>query len=141
MHYQFEAIHPFIDGNGRTGRILNLLYLVDKGLLEIPVLYLSRYIIGNKRAYYDRLLRVTTDGAWEDWILYMLEGIHDTAEWSNRSLGRLDPLHARGHTRYRGMVKQEDPRHPRPPRRNRGQGPSRTAGQSGELTRDKGPDS
>src|SRR5690606_11404800 len=61
MHYQFEAIHPFIDGNGRTGRVLNLLYLVDKGLLDIPVLYLSRYFIGNKRAYYDRLLSVTTD--------------------------------------------------------------------------------
>lgn len=82
MHYQFEAIHPFTDGNGRTGRILNLLYLVDKGLLDIPVLYLSRYIIANKRAYYDRLLAVTTQGAWEDWLLYMLEAIRDTANWS-----------------------------------------------------------
>lgn len=82
MHYQFEAIHPFIDGNGRTGRVLNLLYLVDQGLLDIPVLYLSRYIIGNKRAYYDRLLAVTTQNAWEDWILYMLEAVRETAEWS-----------------------------------------------------------
>ncbi len=82
MHYQFEAIHPFTDGNGRTGRVLNLLYLVDKGLLDIPVLYLSRYIIGNKRAYYDRLLAVTTDVAWEDWILFMLEAIRETANWS-----------------------------------------------------------
>jgi hypothetical protein len=80
MHYQFEAIHPFTDGNGRTGRVLNLLYLVDKGLLDIPVLYLSRYIIGNKRAYYDRLLAVTTEYAWEDWILYMLEAIRETAK-------------------------------------------------------------
>ncbi|MER8464907.1 Fic family protein [Mesorhizobium sp. M1396] len=72
MHYQFEAIHPFGDGNGRTGRVLKLLYLVDKGLLDIPVLYLSRYIIRNKGAYYDRLLAVTTEGAWESWILYML---------------------------------------------------------------------
>lgn len=82
MHYQFEAIHPFIDGNGRTGRVLNLLYLVDKGLLDIPVLYLSRYIIANKRAYYDGLLAVTTDGAWEAWILYMLEAVRETATWS-----------------------------------------------------------
>ncbi|WP_419616776.1 Fic family protein, partial [Thiolapillus sp.] len=59
MHYQFEAIHPFADGNGRTGRIINILYLVDKGLLELPVLYLSRYIIRNKPAYYDGLRRVT----------------------------------------------------------------------------------
>lgn len=82
MHYQFEAIHPFVDGNGRTGRILNLLYLVDKGLLDIPVLYLSRYIIANKRAYYDGLLAVTTDGAWETWILYILEAVRETAVWS-----------------------------------------------------------
>lgn len=82
MHYQFEAIHPFIDGNGRTGRVLNLLYLVDKELLDIPVLYLSRYIIANKRAYYDGLLSVTTDGAWENWILYMLEAVRETAVWS-----------------------------------------------------------
>ncbi len=92
MHYQFEAIHPFTDGNGRTGRVLNLLYLVDKGLLEIPVLYLSRYIIGNKRAYYDNLLKVTTDGAWEDWILYMLEGIRQTAEWSSSKIRAIRQL-------------------------------------------------
>ncbi|TCV62976.1 Fic family protein [Neorhizobium sp. S3-V5DH] len=92
MHYQFEAIHPFTDGNGRTGRILNLLYLVDKGLLEIPVLYLSRYIIGNKRAYYEKLLRVTTEGAWETWILYMLEAIRETAEWSNRTIHAIRDL-------------------------------------------------
>lgn len=92
MHYQFEAIHPFIDGNGRTGRVLNLLYLVDKGLLEIPVLYLSRYIIGNKRAYYDHLLSVTTDAAWEEWILYMLEGIRQTAAWSSAKIRAIREL-------------------------------------------------
>ena len=92
MHYQFEAIHPFTDGNGRTGRVLNLLYLVDKGLLDIPVLYLSRYIIGNKRAYYDRLLRVTTGAAWEDWILYMLEGIRETALWSSAKIHAIRDL-------------------------------------------------
>ncbi|KQU71095.1 addiction module protein [Aminobacter sp. DSM 101952] len=92
MHYQFEAIHPFVDGNGRTGRILNLLYLVDKGLLDIPVLYLSRYIIANKRAYYEGLLAVTTDGAWERWILYMLEAMRETAIWSTARIGAIRNL-------------------------------------------------
>lgn len=92
MHYQFEAIHPFIDGNGRTGRVLNLLYLVDKGLLDIPVLYLSRYIIGNKQAYYDRLLAVTTQGAWEAWILYMLDAIRETSDWSTKQIRAIRDL-------------------------------------------------
>lgn len=92
MHYQFEAIHPFIDGNGRTGRVLNLLYLVDKGLLDIPVLYLSRYIINNKRAYYDRLLAVTTQGSWEEWILYMLEAVRETAVWSTARIHAIRDL-------------------------------------------------
>ncbi|WP_152007219.1 Fic family protein [Hoeflea sp. EC-HK425] len=92
MHYQFEAIHPFIDGNGRTGRVLNLLFLVDKGLLDIPVLYLSRYIIGNKRAYYDRLLAVTTQEEWEDWILYILEAVRETANWSTARIRAIRDL-------------------------------------------------
>ena len=79
MHYQFEAIHPFPDGNGRTGRILNILYLVDKGLLNLPVLYLSRYIIDHKPAYYEGLRRVTEEGAWQDWVLYMLDAIEQTS--------------------------------------------------------------
>lgn len=82
MHYQFEAIHPFTDGNGRTGRVLNLLFLVEQGLLEIPILYLSRYIIDHKKEYYDGLLAVTTDGAWEPWILFMIAAVHETASWS-----------------------------------------------------------
>ncbi len=82
MHYQFEAIHPFVDGNGRTGRVLNLLYLVDKGLLDIPVLYLSRYIIRNRALYYRYLLEVTTRQAWETWILFILEAVRTTAEWT-----------------------------------------------------------
>jgi Fic family protein len=86
MHYQFEAIHPFTDGNGRTGRVLNLLYLVEAGLLDIPVLYLSRYIIQNKPAYYDGLLAVTTHAAWEPWILFMLAAIHDTANWTSAKI-------------------------------------------------------
>ncbi len=92
MHYQFEAIHPFTDGNGRTGRILNLLYLVDQDLLDIPVLYLSRYIIGNKQAYYDRLLGVTTHSAWEAWILYMLEAVRETADWSTARIRAIRDL-------------------------------------------------
>jgi len=82
MHYQFEAIHPFVDGNGRTGRVLNLLYLVDKGLLDIPILYLSRHIIKNKGDYYRLLLEVTTNGAWEPWVLYILEAIAETSNWT-----------------------------------------------------------
>jgi Fic family protein len=79
MHYQFEAIHPFTDGNGRTGRLLNLLYLLEQKLLEIPILYLSGFIIEHKKEYYDRLRRVTEHGEWEDWILFMLSGINLSA--------------------------------------------------------------
>ncbi len=81
-HYQFEAIHPFADGNGRTGRVLNQLMLVEQGLLDLPVLYLSRYIIGNKADYYRLLLAVTRDATWEKWILYMLAGVRETAAWT-----------------------------------------------------------
>ncbi len=81
-HYQFEAIHPFADGNGRTGRILNILYLVHAGLLDIPVLYLSGYLIRHKREYYRLLHEVTSTQAWEPWIVYMLRGIEETARWT-----------------------------------------------------------
>lgn len=79
MHYQFEAIHPFPDGNGRTGRILNILLLVERKLLDIPVLYLSRYILENRASYYEGLRRVTEEEAWEDWIMYILKAIETTA--------------------------------------------------------------
>ncbi|MGL4608792.1 MAG: Fic family protein [Trueperaceae bacterium] len=79
MHYQFEAIHPFPDGNGRTGRIINILYLVETGLLNLPILYLSRYIIQNKNDYYEGLRRVTEEGAWEEWVLYILKAVEKTA--------------------------------------------------------------
>ena len=81
-HYQFEAIHPFTDGNGRTGRVLNELMLVEHGLLDIPVLYLSRYIIRSKADYYRLLLAVTRGSAWEKWILYVLTGVRATAAWT-----------------------------------------------------------
>lgn len=80
MHYQFEAIHPFEDGNGRTGRILNILYLVEKKLLDLPVLFLSRYIIENKLNYYKCLKEVTENQKWEEWILFMLSAIEKTAQ-------------------------------------------------------------
>lgn len=80
IHYQFESIHPFYDGNGRTGRIINILYLVLQGLLDIPVLYLSRFITQNKAGYYNALQRVRTDGDWESLVLYMLECVEITSQ-------------------------------------------------------------
>lgn len=81
-HYQFEAIHPFTDGNGRTGRILNTLYLIEQGLLSAPVLYLSRYINQRRSEYYRLLLAVTTEAAWESWVLYMVDAVAETASWT-----------------------------------------------------------
>ncbi len=79
IHHQFESIHPFYDANGRTGRIINILYLVQQGLLKIPVLYLSRYINQNKSDYYRLLQAVRTEGAWEDWVLFILDGVEETS--------------------------------------------------------------
>lgn len=86
MHYQFEAIHPFTDGNGRTGRVLNILYLVQEELLSLPILYLSRYIIANKGQYYSGLLAVTREQAWEAWLLYMLDAVESTAQWTTQKI-------------------------------------------------------
>jgi Fic family protein len=80
IHHRFESIHPFYDGNGRTGRIINILYLIIKGLQNLPILYLSRYITHNKSEYYTLLNKVHTDRAWEQWILYMLDGIEQTSK-------------------------------------------------------------
>jgi Fic family protein len=82
-HYQFEAIHPFQDGNGRTGRILNLIYLVYSGLLNQPILYLSKYIIANKSDYYYNLGAVTQLGSWKKWILFMLDAVENTSVLTN----------------------------------------------------------
>ena len=79
IHYQFETIHPFYDGNGRTGRILNVLYLVLKDRLDTPILYLSSYINKNKKAYYEGLQQVRDSNNWEQWVLYILEGIKITS--------------------------------------------------------------
>lgn len=80
IHYQFESIHPFYDGNGRTGRIINILYLVLQGLLDLPVLYLSRYITQNKQEYYSVLQNVRDTEDWESMILYLLKGVEVTAQ-------------------------------------------------------------
>jgi Fic family protein len=95
LHYQFEAIHPFLDGNGRTGRVLNLLYLVDKGLLTTPVLYLSRYILNHRSRYYALLLAVSREGsveAWQQWLLYMLETVRETAVWTLEKIKAISRL-------------------------------------------------
>lgn len=91
-HYQFEAIHPFTDSNGRTGRILNILMLIERRLLSEPVLYLSRYIIENKNEYYDRLLAVTRDGAWHEWLSFMLSAVHSTSEETLATIDRIQGL-------------------------------------------------
>lgn len=90
IHYQFESIHPFYDGNGRTGRIVNVLYLVLKELLDSPILYLSSYIIRNKSAYYRLLQEVRTHENWEEWIVYILTGIEETAEETLRLVKRIN---------------------------------------------------
>ncbi len=80
IHHQFESVHPFSDGNGRTGRVINILYLVLQDLLDLPVLYLSRYIIKNKSDYYRLLQAVREDDSqWENWILFLLRGIEETS--------------------------------------------------------------
>jgi Fic family protein len=91
-HYQFEAIHPFTDGNGRTGRILNLLFLTHEGLLSQPILYLSRYILAHKAEYYSLLMQVTQKQEWEPWILYMLSAVSETALWTARKITAIRDL-------------------------------------------------
>jgi Fic family protein len=92
-HYQFEAIHPFYDGNGRTGRVINILMLIEAGLLHDPILYLSRAIIARKNDYYRLLLAVTADDAWIEWILYMLEVVRDSAASATRKIGAIRTCH------------------------------------------------
>lgn len=79
IHHQFESIHPFYDGNGRTGRIINILYLVKEGMLNLPILYLSRYINQNKAEYYRLLQKVRTENSWVEWVLYILDGVEQTS--------------------------------------------------------------
>lgn len=91
-HYQFEAIHPFRDGNGRTGRILCILYLIQKKLLDLPILFLSAYILQNKDAYYQALGEVTGTRRWKQWILFMLEAVNLTTEYTTDIINRIRTL-------------------------------------------------
>ena len=102
-HYQFEAIHPFTDGNGRTGRVLNILYLIEQQLLDLPVLYLSRHVIAHKADYYRLLLGVTRDQAWEPWLLFMLQAVAATSDWTRSKIAAMRALaeHTTDHVRAR----------------------------------------
>ena len=105
-HYQFEAIHPFTDGNGRTGRILNILFLCEQQLITIPILYLSAFINKNKTDYYKLLLSVTSDDAWTDWIEYMLECIRSTAQDTSKRIDAINDLRQQvGHEVRRTLPK------------------------------------
>jgi Fic family protein len=101
LHYQFEAIHPFVDGNGRTGRILNVLALVEDGLLKHPTLYLSRHIMRTKSEYYRALQGVTEDRAWEPWLVYMLTAVETTSRWTRAKIRGIKQQmdHAASHVR------------------------------------------
>jgi Fic family protein len=102
-HYQFEAIHPFADGNGRTGRVINNLHLIQEGLLGLPILYLSRHVIAHKADYYGLLLGVTRDAAWEPWLLFMLRAVAETSRWTTAKIGAIRKLadHTAEHVRSR----------------------------------------
>ena len=93
-HYQFECIHPCPDGNGRTGRILNILYLIQSELLSLPILYLSRFILERRDDYYTLLRRVTEEGDWESWILFMLEAVESTSRWTTDKISIVRALMA-----------------------------------------------
>jgi Fic family protein len=94
QHYQFEAIHPFPDGNGRTGRILNILSLIQDGLLDRPTLYLSRYILNTRGDYYRLLGHVTSHQEWEPWILYVLTAVEETSQWTTAKIASIRGLMA-----------------------------------------------
>ena len=108
IHHQFESIHPFYDGNGRTGRIINILYLVINGLLDLPILYLSRYITHNKGDYY-RLIQAVRDNEsdnsheWEQWIMFILKGVEETAEETIRLVKGISQLMADYKTKLRPL--------------------------------------
>ena len=102
-HYQFEAIHPFSDGNGRTGRIVSLLYLIEENLLSLPILYLSRHVIAHKDDYYALLLGVTRDQAWAPWLCFMLQAVTETSRWTTGKIAGIRALaeHTKEHVRAR----------------------------------------
>ncbi len=91
-HHQFESIHPFFDGNGRTGRVLNILYLIKEGLLSLPILYLSRYLIKNRPKYYELIQKTRTTGEWEEWLLYVLDGVEITSKETTKLIKEIKIL-------------------------------------------------
>jgi len=105
-HYQFEAIHPFHDGNGRTGRIVNVLYLIEQQLLTLPILYLSRYIVQHKNDYYRLLTQVTRTGEWQEWIIFMLKGVEQVSTWTCAKIAAMRRLI----TQTEDYVKQQLPK-------------------------------
>ena len=105
IHYQFEAIHPFSDGNGRTGRILNVLYLIQQELLGLPVLYLSHYIIQNKSDYYRLLKSVTEDQNWEEWVLYVVNGVAETSAMTLNKINAILTLKAQTEIQAKEILK------------------------------------
>ncbi|HRN84042.1 MAG TPA: Fic/DOC family N-terminal domain-containing protein [Hyphomicrobium sp.] len=110
LHYQFEAIHPFPDGNGRTGRILNVLTLIESGLLDLPTLYLSRYILRTRGDYYRLLGRVTSHGEWEAWVLYMLDAVQTTSSWTTGKIRAIRTLMEETHATVRDRAQHKVPR-------------------------------
>lgn len=106
IHHQLESIHPFFDGNGRVGRILNILYLISEGILDIPILYLSRYIIQNKKDYYELLQRVRDENAWEAWVLFMLEALESTAKQTISTVESIRDLMAE----YKKILREKEPK-------------------------------
>lgn len=106
IHHQFESIHPFYDGNGRTGRIVNLLYLIKEDLLNLPVLYISRYIIENRAEYYRLLQETRNTGNWEPWVLYMLDAIEETANETVRTVKAIKELMQK----YKQQIRSAEPR-------------------------------
>ena len=104
IHHQFESIHPFFDGNGRTGRILNILYLISTDILDIPILYLSRYITKNKSEYYKLLQKVRDEDFWEEWILFMLDGVEKTADQTARTIEQIRILMSE----YKNILREKE---------------------------------
>ena len=101
MHEHFEAIHPFLDGNGRVGRLLITLFLVERGRLSQPLLYLSAFIDAHRNEYYDALLRVRTHGDWRGWLLFFLAGVSETAQRATQQAGALMSIRERYHELFR----------------------------------------
>ena len=106
IHHQFESIHPFFDGNGRTGRILNILYLISEEILDIPILYLSRYITRNKTEYYKLLQKVRDENAWEEWILFILKALENTAKHTILTIESIKSIMAE----YKRILREKEPK-------------------------------